>query len=89
MITIVQYKSRKFQIDLSKPMDISIPITGNTDNVNAWYLGHPKIEPVITEDWVGSVRQALQPILTIFSSIRMLTVLIPNAQAISPRIFTL
>jgi kynurenine formamidase len=57
MITIVQYKSRKFQIDLSKPMDISIPITGNTDNVNAWYLGHPKIEPVITEDWVGSVRQ--------------------------------
>lgn len=57
MIATIQYKSRKFQIDLSRPIDISIPITGNMDNVNAWYLGRPKIEPVVTDDWVGSVRQ--------------------------------
>lgn len=45
MITTIQYNSRKLQIDLSQPLDISIPIKGNASNVNAWYIGAPKIEP--------------------------------------------
>jgi len=32
-------------IDLSKPLDISIPIKGEPSNVNAWYIEHPKITP--------------------------------------------
>lgn len=47
MIAIVQYNSRKLKIDLSQPLDISIPINGNENNVNAWYIGPPKIEPEV------------------------------------------
>jgi kynurenine formamidase len=42
---------------LSKPLDISIPLRSSRDNVNAWYLEEPKIEPVRQGDWVGSVAQ--------------------------------
>ncbi len=57
MITTIQYNSRKLQIDLSKPIDISIPLSPTKQNVNAWYLDAPKIEPVIVDGWVGSVAQ--------------------------------
>lgn len=57
MIATIQYKSKKHIIDLSQPLDISMPLMGNEKNVNAWYIGPPKIEPVATEDWVGSVAQ--------------------------------
>ncbi|WP_299674130.1 cyclase family protein [uncultured Tenacibaculum sp.] len=43
MITTIQYKSKKYQIDLSKPIDISIPVDTSKENVNAWYLDDPKI----------------------------------------------
>jgi kynurenine formamidase len=42
-------------IDLSKPLDISIPLTGKPSNVNAWYVSHPKIEPHTEGDFVGKV----------------------------------
>ena len=56
MIATIQHRSRKYQIDLSKPIDISIPVTGKQDNVNAWYLGPPKIEPVTNDEWIGRVK---------------------------------
>ena len=34
------------QIDLSKPIDISIPLTNNDQNPIAWYQNAPEIEPV-------------------------------------------
>ncbi len=43
------------EIDLSKPLDISIPITGKKSNVNAWYVSHPKIEPHSDGDFIGAV----------------------------------
>ncbi|NRD21857.1 cyclase family protein [Winogradskyella litoriviva] len=49
MLTTIQYNSRKLKIDLSQPLDISIPITGEASNVNAWYIGHPKIEPEVID----------------------------------------
>ena len=55
MKAIISYKSKKLHIDLSKPLDISIPLEASKSNVNAWYLGAPKIEPVKEGDWVGSV----------------------------------
>jgi kynurenine formamidase len=55
MITTIQYKSRKLKIDLSKPLDISIPIQSSKRNVGAWHLTEPRIEPVTMDDWVGSV----------------------------------
>ncbi|MBD0823684.1 cyclase family protein [Aestuariibaculum marinum] len=57
MLATIQYNSRKLQIDLTKPLDISIAIQSGEANVNAWYIGNPEIEPVVIEeeDWVGSV----------------------------------
>ena len=45
MLTIIHYNSRKLKIDLSQPLDISIVLKGEISNVNAWYMGPPKIEP--------------------------------------------
>lgn len=42
-------------IDLSKPIDISIPLTNNEQNPIAWYQNIPEIEPVKMDDWVGKV----------------------------------
>ena len=38
-------------------MDISIPLRGDSSNVNAWYLGHPKIEPHAEGDFVGKISE--------------------------------
>ena len=55
MIAEIIYNSEKHKIDLSKPLDISISIDVLKENVNAWYLDDPKISPVTSGDWVGSV----------------------------------
>ena len=55
MIATIQYNSRKLQIDLSKPLDISIPLRASKSNVNAWYIDEPKIMPVELNGWIGSV----------------------------------
>ncbi|WP_043706447.1 cyclase family protein [Tenacibaculum ovolyticum] len=57
MIAEIQHKSKKYQIDLSKPLDISIAIDVSKENVNAWYLDDPKISPVTSGDWVGRVAE--------------------------------
>lgn len=57
MIATIQYNSRKLQIDLTNPLDISIPLRASTSNVNAWYIGEPKIAPVVMDDDVISVAE--------------------------------
>lgn len=57
MIATIEYNSKKYKIDLSKPLDISIAIDTTKENVNAWYLDDPKIFPVSEGDWTGSVQQ--------------------------------
>jgi len=46
-----------FQIDLSKPIDISIPLTNTDDNPIAWYIEKPEIEPVKFGQWIGKVSE--------------------------------
>lgn len=46
-----------FQIDLSKPIDISIPLTNTDENPIAWYIEKPIIEPVVFGDWIGKVSE--------------------------------
>ena len=46
-----------FEIDLSKPIDISIPLTNTDANPIAWYIEKPTIEPVRFGDWVGKVSE--------------------------------
>ncbi len=57
MITTIQYNSRKLKIDLSQPLDISIPIKGSKSNVNAWYIGPPKIAPEVFDGDTISVEK--------------------------------
>lgn len=57
MITIIQLNSKKIKIDLSKPLDISMPLRGLKTNANAWYIDAPTIEPVALNGWVGSVKE--------------------------------
>ena len=43
--------------DLSKPIDISIPLINTDKNPIAWYIEKPEIEPVRFGDWVGKVSE--------------------------------
>ncbi|EKF54841.1 N-formylkynurenine (aryl-) formamidase [Galbibacter marinus] len=56
MITKVEIQGQKFTMDLSKPIDISIPLSGSSKNPSAWYLSPPEISPVIMDNFVGSVK---------------------------------
>lgn len=55
MIATIEYNSRKLKIDLTQPLDISIPISNGASNVNAWYIGPPKIEPEVFDEDIISV----------------------------------
>lgn len=44
------------KIDTSKPLDISIPLSNTVENPRAWYVDLPKIEPVMENGFVGSVK---------------------------------
>ncbi|MEH6534989.1 MAG: cyclase family protein [Psychroserpens sp.] len=57
MLTTIQYNSRKLQIDLSQPLDISIPMRASKSNVNAWYIDEPTIEAVKFDQDVISVAE--------------------------------
>jgi len=57
LIATIQYNSRKLQIDLLKPLDISMPISASKKNVNAWYIDEPVIEPVRDSEWIAAVSE--------------------------------
>lgn len=50
-------KINNFKIDLSEPIDISIPLTNTDENPIAWYIEKPVIEPVVFGDWIGKVSE--------------------------------
>lgn len=49
--------NNEFKVDLSKPIDISIPLTNTDENPIAWYIEKPVIEPVVFGDWIGKVSE--------------------------------
>ena len=55
MKAIVEYNSRKIEVDISNPIDISIPIDMSKDKINAWGVEDPKIEVVKYDDYEVSV----------------------------------
>lgn len=57
MIAQLNSKIGSLQVDLSAPIDISIPLRAGEPNVSAWYVDPVKIEPVKSGDWVGDVNQ--------------------------------
>ncbi len=57
MKAILSNKSQLFEIDFSKPIDISIPLSNTDTNPIAWYLDKPTIEPVQVDNWIGKVTE--------------------------------
>lgn len=55
MKTAVTFDGQTFEADLSRPIDISLPLSDSPENPVAWYLDKPSIEPVTSGDWVGKV----------------------------------
>jgi hypothetical protein len=53
-----------FQVDLSKPIDISIPLSNTDANPIAWYVEKPEIEPVRFGEWVRCL-QGCHPLISI------------------------
>jgi arylformamidase len=45
----------RFEVDLRKPLDISIPIGGKEKWVKAWYVEDPEISPVKGDGFIGEV----------------------------------
>ena len=57
MIASIEYKNQIYKVDLSNPIDISVPLRGDEKGVNAWYVEPMKIEPVRTDQFLGSVAE--------------------------------
>lgn len=57
MIASILHNDQTFEVDLSKPIDISIPLTNTSENPIAWYIEKPQIEPVVFGDWIGKVSE--------------------------------
>jgi kynurenine formamidase len=55
--TTISHIGQTFEIDLSKPIDISIPLTNTDANPIAWYIEKPEIEPVQFGNWIGKVSE--------------------------------
>lgn len=45
------------KIDLSKGIDLSIPLSNDEKNPLAWYVKPPRFEPVMEDGWIGSVKE--------------------------------
>lgn len=57
MQATLSFDGKTHTVDLSKPIDISIPLTNTDDNPIAWYIEKPVIEPVRFGDWIGKVSE--------------------------------
>ena len=57
MIASIEHKNQTYKVDLSNPIDISVPLRGDKKGVNAWYVEPMKIEPVRTDQFLGSVAE--------------------------------
>lgn len=57
MIINIYHKKEKYQADLTRPIDISIPLRSGESNVNAWYAKPVKIEAVESENFIGDVNK--------------------------------
>lgn len=57
MQATIEFQGSTFVVDLSKPIDISIPLSNTDENPIAWYLDKPVIEPVRFGDWIGKVSE--------------------------------
>lgn len=51
----IELNGQSYALDHSQPIDLSLPIRADADGASAWYCPSPRIEPVMTEQFTGSV----------------------------------
>lgn len=44
-------------IDTSEPIDLAIPLVNSEENPTAWYVNAPVFDPVMTENYTGSIKE--------------------------------
>jgi kynurenine formamidase len=57
MIANLEINGKVIKVDLSKPIDISIPLRAGSENVNAFYIPPVTMEPFKAGGFVGDVKQ--------------------------------
>jgi kynurenine formamidase len=57
MKATIDINNKTFTVNLSQPIDISMPLHVGRDNPSAWYVAPPTIEPVRTEQFTGAVAE--------------------------------
>lgn len=55
MLAEITHKGKTYSVNLSNPIDISMPLEASKDAASAWYVDPLIIEPVQTEQFTGSV----------------------------------
>lgn len=56
MIIKLQHQEANYTADLSKPLDISIPLETGINTVNCFYAPPMEAEPVVAGDFIGSTK---------------------------------
>jgi arylformamidase len=51
------FGEKKYETDLSKPLDISMPIHDGMSNANCFWAPMPSFEPVKTDSFIGDIQQ--------------------------------
>ena len=57
MFATLKIGDRLINVDLSKPLDISIPLKASSKNPIAWNMDQPTIAPVKSGDWIAKVSE--------------------------------
>lgn len=57
MKALINHKNQSLTVDLSVPIDISIPMKSGEDNPNAFFLPNPKFTPFRIYNFIGSTRE--------------------------------
>ncbi|MEO1262512.1 MAG: cyclase family protein [Bacteroidota bacterium] len=57
MITTIHFNEQSYQADLTKPLDISIPLVDETEQTNCFYAPLFETSPVRAGDFVGSTAE--------------------------------
>ncbi|HLG04321.1 MAG TPA: cyclase family protein [Bacteroidia bacterium] len=55
MFATITHKGKTYKVDLSRPHDISIPVSPH--GARAWYVEQAKFEPVRSGNWTGAVKE--------------------------------
>lgn len=57
MKAVIHFQNSSFEIDFSKPIDISIPLQANKNNPLAWTQEKPEIKPEVIGNWIGKISE--------------------------------